>query len=673
MNMENTNALITVAMLAAIYENHQKDYLDIITPFVCNLLPSRGYRVDFLQIKQRMESEYGFINMPIGVLEIIVHRFSKENPLLCVHNGKQYIMCGAYNNDDFRTRRTNIKATCTTVAEALKAYLSSERAMSVDVDRCTSELLRFLDQCGHHILKYNSVIRSLPVDERIKRYIACFIQMQKENKSIIYDHILELARGYMVYRCIYFFSQSGTDKSKISLKNVTVYLDTPLIINLLGFDTEIRKQAVWDAVNLAKSLGARVTVLQHNVEEAQGILNAYIAAYPRVQTFNLQFLTLKGYSSLTVREIAERIPVQITSDLDESIDAAPGLGTSSDWDQINTEESLRRFYLQSIQGKEKDEIRRLRIENDVRTLAFAMKIRDGDRPKEFANCKVIVLSDSKTARQAAQALYGNTSRDEVDLVYSLNDFSCLAWLASPSPSAEIAEDLLMYNAAAALEASDAVIEQMLKYVDELTETGAMGEEMAFLLRTHPEVKSAITEVTGNDEKNFTPDMLREIYERAVGSRADEIAASKYEPQLKGLEERLKDSTLQKQEITDALRRERQKDSDRFQKLSSKAQQKAQKATRDVRTVLRVIVRSFQIIAICFVLYALWDGIKSDFAGNEPISILSIAASVFVLVSAVDFFIPKLKFADKWICKIANEIGDRVYENEVNHGREYLDL
>ena len=672
--MENTNALITVAMLAAIYENNQKDYLDIIKPFVCNLLPPCGQQVDFLDIKQKMELEYGFVNMPIGVLEKIVRRLCRENPLLCVYNNRdRYVMCGVYDNCDFRKKRTNIKATCATVSEALREYLNTERAMNVDVDRCTSELLRFLDQCGHRILKNNSSIRSLPVDERVKRYIACFIQIEKEKKSVVYDRIIELARGYMVYRCIYFFSQSGIDKSQMSLNNVIIYLDTPLIINLLGFDTEIRKQAVWDAVNLAKSLGARVTVLQHNVEEAQGILNAYIAAYPRVQTFSLQFLTLKGYSSLAIRSISEHIPEQIVSLLGERVDTAPGLGTSSDWDQINTEEALRRFYLQSIQGKEKDEIRRLRIENDVRTLSYAMTIRDGDRPKEFANCKVIVLSDSKTARQAAQALYGGTSRDEVDLVYGLNDFSCLAWLASPSPSAEIAEDLLMYNAAAALEASDAVIEQMLKYVDELTETGVMGEEMAFLLRTHPDVKSAVVEVTGNDEKAFSPEMLSDIYNKAVGYRADEIAALKYEPQLKGLEERLKDSALQKQEIADELKRERQRNYDRVEKLNSKAQQKAQKVARYAKNILYIIVRLTQIIMICFVLYALFDGMKTDFAGDRPISIFEIGAAVFALVSAVDFFVPKWKYADKWIHKIANGISDRVYQREVERGRKYLEM
>lgn len=65
----------------------------------------------------------------------------------------------------------------------------------------------------------------------------------------------------------------------------------------------------------------------------------------------------------------------------------------ADWDRLNIEEALRRYYQQSIQGKEYDEVKQSRIENDVRTLSYAMQLRNGDRPKQFANCKVIVLSE----------------------------------------------------------------------------------------------------------------------------------------------------------------------------------------------------------------------------------------------------------------------------------------
>lgn len=674
LDMENTNALITVAMLAAIYENQQKDYLDIIKPFVCNLLPARNEYIDFFHIKQHMESEYGFVNMPIGVIENIVDRLCRDVTGLCSKQKSRYFMCGVYDNSDFRAKRLSIKSACADVSSALKEYLNSERALNVDEARCTSELLKFLDCCGHRVLKNTESMRSLPVDERMGRYIACFIQNEKKKSSTIYDHVIELARGYMVYRCIYFFSESGIEQSNFSLKNVVVYLDTPLIINALGLDTEIRRQAVWDAINLAKSLGARVTVLQHNVEEAQGILNAYIAAYPRVQTFALQNITSKEYSCLTIRSIADRLPEKIASELNEQIDTAPGLGTSSDWDQINTEEALRQYYLKSIQGKENDDIKLLRIENDVRTLSYAMQLRNGDRPKQFANCKVIVLSDSKTARLAAKALYDSPlSRDEIDLVYGLNDFSCIAWLSSSSPSAEIAEDLLMYNASAALEAPDAVIEKMLKYVDELTETGAIGEKMAFLLRTHPAVKEAAAEVVGNSEDNFTPAMLNAIYDEAVAGRAAEMAASQYEPYIKGLSDQLKERDLREQEMADELKRERDKESKRHAKLSCLADEKSDKFKNRIIWILTGIIRVFQIAVIFFVLYSIVFEARDGFSDETPMSILQMCALLFALISAVDFFIPKFKFADKWIHKFANFVADRKWHREMEKGKKYLDM
>lgn len=664
LDMSNTNTIITVAMLSAIYENHQKDYLDMIKPFVCNLLPARNQHIDFLDLKHRMESEYGFINMPIGVLKKIIARLCKgDNPLCVCYGFDQYRTVKAYDTSEFRKNHTHMKATCSEVSNALKDYLNNERAMNYSEERCTLEILRYLDQFGHRVLKNSDALRSLPVDERISRYIACFIQLEKEKNSLVYDRILELARGYMVYRSIYFFSQKGIEKSGISLAGVTVYLDTPLIINALGFDTIVGKQAVTDAIGLAKSLGARVAVLEHCVEEAQGILNAYISAYPRVQTFRLQALTIRGYSLLALQNISQGISQKLQEELDISIDAAPGLGSSSDWDRINTEEALNRYYIDSLQDKKHDEILHTRIENDVRTLSYALQLREGNRPKHFENCKVLVLSDSKTARQAAYALYDDYRHDEINIVYSLTDFSCIAWLASPFQPPEIAEDLLMYNSAAALDVADAVIEQMLTYVDELEELGEISENMAFLLRTHPSVRYAAAEITGNDASLLSPNMINEIYKKAVDETATKIASTKYDPQIRTLNE-------QNQIAAEALRTAKKKEEERGARLNSRAREKERKATTFVLQILTCLIRIIQFAVIGFVLYSVFAVSQND---SQSVSIYHIIAVIFSLFSVVDSALPKLHYIDKWIKKFAHYFGNWVYDREIKTGKKYLDV
>lgn len=670
--MENPNTLVTVAMLAAVYNNEQKDYLDIIMPFVCNLLPPKNQVIDFLYVKQKMEDEYGFVDIPIGVLQRIAGRLCSLNPPICAYRSQEeYIICNAYNNSNFRTKRLEIKERFFDVANALSEYLRDERATDLTQSECETELLRFLDQCGHYILKRDKAARSLPVKERIGRYIACFIQTEKEARSAVYDKIIELARGYMVFRCIYFFTQSGCVNPKFTLNNVVIYLDTSLIINALGFDTQQGEHAVLDAIRLAKSLGARVTTLEHNNEEVQGILNAYIESYPRIQSFKLKELTLKGYSLLTLRSILEQVPTLIEKLLCEKSDKAPELGYSSDWYKLDAEEALSRYYFDSVQGKEKDIVAGTRIRNDVKTLSYVLGLRSGDRPKQFEKCKALVLSDSKTARQAVQVLYDDFERDEINLVYSLNDFSCLAWLASPSSASDIPEDILLYNATAALSASDQVIEEMLKQVDELEKVGEIGDEMAFILRTHPAVKEAVADISDKGTDVFSLETLNKICNAAVEKRAKEIASESYAQKIEFLTDQIAESASQNDILRQKISMQKMNEDARLSRMTDKAQNRASSVKNAIAKILCTFLRCLQILVIVIVIYSLTQDCKN--AGSINVSVYRVIAGLFSIASIIDFFVPKMHLADRWIKKFANWCGDQVYHKEVIRGKEFLDL
>lgn len=672
LDMQNTNALITAAMLAAIYENHRMDYLDLIQPFVCTLLPSRNQYINFMDVQHRMESDYGFVRMPIGVLHKIAEKLTKTSPPICeVRQRNNYIVCNTYDNSDFRTKRNNIKVDCNAVAESLKSYFYTERAITLELDECTNAFLKFLDHCGHNVLKTEDSLRALQSEEKINRYIATYIQTEKEKQSVVYDKILEIARGYMVYRCIYFYCQTEEGYGNFSLRNVKIYLDTPLILNLLGFDTLLGKQAVLDAVDLARSLGATVSVLEHNVEEVQGILNAYVASYPRVQSFSLQSITLNGFSEVTIRSLADQIPSRIVEILGEDIEIAPGLGTSSDWDRINTEEALRRYYYQSIQKKGNDTVRTTRIENDVRTLSFALQMRNGDRPREFEKCKVIVLSDSKTARNATRALYDDYCHDEINIVYSLNDFSCMAWLASPSPTSSVPEILLLYNAAAALTPSDAVIERMLKYVDELAEVGAIGQDVAYLLRTHPTVKEATAEVVSNDVDSLTPDMLTEIYEKAVAKKAEQVIGETITPQLIRLKQQAENNKERAIAAEEELNKQQYKDTMRIRNLESMAQAKSDKVVKCISKAGLNLLLAVRVFIVGYFLFSLIKGLSHDLWSN--INAFTIGNALLAVLCAIDYFVPKMHWGDRWIKKFANWCGDCIYKREINKGKKYLEM
>jgi len=143
--------------------------------------------------------------------------------------------------------------------------------------------------------------------------------------------------------------------------------------------------------------------------------------------------------------------------------------------------------------------------------------------------------------------------------------------------------------------------------------------------------------------------------------------------LKGLRDELRNNVLQKQEMEAALRRERQKEANRFAKLDEEAHKKAAKWAKGIAKWLLKGFRVLQFLAIGFVVYSVIDGIKADLSVDNSVSIWEISAMIFTILSTIDYFIPKMHFADRWINKLANFLGDKIYTYEIKKGERYLKL
>ena len=72
------------------------------------------------------------------------------------------------------------------------------------------------------------------------------------------------------------------------------------------------------------------------------------------------------------------------------------------------------------------------------------------------------------------------------------------------------------------------------------------------------------------------------------------------------------------------------------------------------------------------IYSIACDASVGFSSEMPLSI-QICAFLFALISVVDFFVPKFKFADKWIHKFANFIEDCNWRREMKRGERYLNM
>lgn len=513
--MESNQAIVTIATIASLCENSNKkikDYLDIITPFVSQCLPSCiGSKVDLLLIKSRMEKDFGFYELPVGVIKQILFRLADRRDSILMMGGESpdfhFIVKSTNLKDGFKSKYKKSKADLDLVIKALILFLKSEYGVTCEEDKAKSMLLESFSTFFATILDSEKGIIPGSIIKKEKRRVAKFILMEKSKSSAIFDKIEELTRGYIVYQAIYFYEKQPYLMSTVDLKDVTIYLDTPVLIHALEFRNAESSRTVLDIIDLVKKLGGTVKVFSHNVEELQHILEAYCEAFPNISSFKLDGLLRKYRSKLAVLAISQNLVSNICESF-EVVEAAP-LGILNDWEILNMEEAIKRHYIKSLRQLPANDaiIGRNRIENDTRSLMAILRARNGSTPTSFSQCKAILLSESRTARMTYKSLRDGALSNEINLVYSVMDLSCILWLASSRCSSELREDMLLYGVSAAIEANDRVIKKMLDYTHELEAVGKIRPETALSIRSNPRAKEIIADLSDNDQALISEDSV----------------------------------------------------------------------------------------------------------------------------------------------------------------------
>ena len=115
-------------------------------------------------------------------------------------------------------------------------------------------------------------LKDIKIDT-ITYYIAKFILNEYNNNSELFHFINNIITGFMIARVIYI--QPELDyKSKFY--NVDAYLDTGLLLSILGFKTKEENCNAQNLIKLLKSSGVKLKCFSQNHGEVLNILNAYL-------------------------------------------------------------------------------------------------------------------------------------------------------------------------------------------------------------------------------------------------------------------------------------------------------------------------------------------------------------------------------------------------------------
>lgn len=275
------NAIISLAMLYALWQTKRSDLLDLIRPFVLyavGVTTKVGDIIDVEGICRYMESEFGYQSFQCAVVERILLRETsdaiKQESRIIKKENRKFILIASLSTqvENFNSKRLVCKEHSDAVTTALAGYLNHNRACRRD-NYTSSEaevfLLSFFERQGGSIVLSADDLRQISFkNSELDFFIGKFILEENEKRSSLMDYIVELVKGYFVTTALYLQAEN-LDVTHASFSNVIFYLDTRLLLALLGFKSSQENESVQEMVKSLQRNGAKLACFSYNIEEVE--------------------------------------------------------------------------------------------------------------------------------------------------------------------------------------------------------------------------------------------------------------------------------------------------------------------------------------------------------------------------------------------------------------------
>lgn len=293
------------------------------------------------------------------------------------------------------------------------------------------------------------------------------------------------------------------------------YLDTRLLLALLGFKSSQENESVQEMVKSLQRNGAKLACFSYNIEEVENILEAYKQStvsprrYPA--TITLEFFDERG-ASYTHVDAAQKAFIQKLRNFqvnEISFEAALiNAGVKDQATGLLNDDELRNILLEM-----KPSYNVSTLPDDLAAINTVSRIRRGKRLPNIEKCKAVFVTSNPLLVSGTKQLLINHSEDVgFPLAITGNDLCVMAWLKDFERSNNLPKMRLLENVLAALTPSKELMDAYFDNVDYLEKQGDLSGDEAALLRMDQFAKKELMELTKGEKGNLSTAVVQTIRE-----------------------------------------------------------------------------------------------------------------------------------------------------------------
>lgn len=530
-DMKNENALYTVSMLSAMLENGTGNYLDLLTPFVLYSLPNTAdSKISVDEVTDKMR-EFGFKDFPHKTTERILDRLCKanENRITYVRSStvnkkRAYWVSTAYSTAEFDTNRYEMRRKIDGILKAMQGYFETHfYHNTLALDEIRSKLIAFFENNGLTVIQNVGELKLLQKETGSDSFeVARFVLDEYDKKSLIYDDLCEVTKGFLTYKALYFFTDDHKNSMDSKFRDVTFYLDCSLVLDALGYDTPEDEKAIRELIRLVRRNGGEVKVFRHTTEEAAKLIEAFANQLHHKNRFRLDGLASKDFSKEILLMLAGQVANTLKSNVQVDTVDDPTLEDAQNHvhylGEVEIIDWLKQNRTKNGDITYSDEER---FGFDAKSLNAISMLRGGYHPNYIEHAKAMLVTQDMWLNRCLRDLY--SERFKTELLFSISDTELvsLLWLRDYKEASNLPSDILIANAHAACRVSQEVMDRAIQIANSMVEAGTLNLDAALLITAHPDFKGYLAEHVRNNPEMLSEGEIRDTISAYILEKSNE--------------------------------------------------------------------------------------------------------------------------------------------------------
>lgn len=546
--MEISSPLVQLALLESLKANEISDEIDLFLPFIAVTLSDLGKLEITPEILQdELAKSFGF-KPPISAIKVFITRAKKRGLL---HRENHIFIPNIEKVNQWKNGYHEKKEDIAVSLELLRKDFIEFAKNKFDKELSPNECDILIEQFIYKNIASVSDAKAFEkneLKEKLKNtdhVTASFISHIHKNKTSSLDHFSRIVKGMLLANYLCFADKIGT---KSNYQSLTVYLDTPIVVGLLGFSGLQKQNSLKEFVTLLKNVGINLCVFDKTLDETEQLLSAWkddLARknYKRFNTKTLELLRHLGYDSARLDTEIKLLKSSL-----ENMEIAVKYGFKPkrqfQCDEIALEKAISTNFKESKN-----------LEHDTVCISRIYNMREGklisDLDQSFS---VFVTPNTGLVTTANKFFEEEIPKKTIPLIVSEQWMTAMFWLKKPELFGNLPMEQIISSAYGLLYTDDKFWKSFIAKLEQLEKSKKITEGDLIQVRWDSDLLGMVHDVSVDVGENFSDEDVFDIVEAIKKKHIEEkeLEISKLQNDIDGKASKLEATKLRHGKIANVV-------------------------------------------------------------------------------------------------------------------------